>query len=38
MKNPRWIKEEEDDVAEESTSERIRGFTLVTSALFISMC
>jgi hypothetical protein len=24
--NPRWVKEEEDDAAEESTSERIRVF------------
>jgi hypothetical protein len=28
-KNPRWVKKEEDDAAEESTSERIRVFTLV---------
>jgi hypothetical protein len=37
-KNPWWVKEEEDDAAEESTSERIRVFTLVKRALFISMC
>jgi hypothetical protein len=36
--NPRWVKEEEDDAAEESTSERIRVFTLVKRALFISTC
>jgi hypothetical protein len=36
--NPRWVKEEEDDAAEESTSERIRVFTLVKSALFIGTC
>jgi hypothetical protein len=27
-KNPRWVKEGEDDVAEESTSERVRVFFL----------
>jgi hypothetical protein len=26
MKNPRWVKEEEDDAAKESTCERIRVF------------
>jgi hypothetical protein len=31
-KNPRWVKEEEDDAAKESTSERIRVFTLVKRA------
>jgi hypothetical protein len=36
-KNPRWVKEEEEeDAAEESTRERIRVFTLVKHALFIS--
>jgi hypothetical protein len=35
-KNPRWVKEEENDATEESTSERIRVFTLVKRALFIS--
>jgi hypothetical protein len=35
-KNPRWVKEEEDDATEESTSERITVFTLVKRALFIS--
>jgi hypothetical protein len=35
-KNPRWVKEEEDDAAEGSTRERIRVFTLVKRALFIS--
>jgi hypothetical protein len=37
-KNPRWVKEEEDDAAEESTSERIRVFTLVKRVFFISTC
>jgi hypothetical protein len=38
MKNPRWVEEEEDDAAKESTSERVRVFTLVKRALFISTC
>jgi hypothetical protein len=37
-KNPRWVKEEEDDAVEESTSERIRVLPWSKCALFISTC